>query len=296
MSGQKPQQEDEDFPFTEEELRRVPTSASPFTEHFAPPPRYPGTETHEMKNLPFLDSGATRAPERTGRPAAAREEAFNFQFFAPKKNMRGYLITLVIILILIIAALAALAGVLGHQLHAAEHESHNTTLTATMTEQLQVTTVHPTTLLTLTRSFTSSTLVLTQTETQTATQTAFTASSPTLDTTPHATCSAVSVPNGGFDVKIWSNYINSEEEVLALAVALDRQCGGQIDITGWNATQINQTWAEANEGLWMSNNIFTFQLTEVVLSQSLQSIPQAIIDTGGPSNTPDCGESHLAGT
>ncbi|PMD34904.1 hypothetical protein L207DRAFT_534180 [Hyaloscypha variabilis F] len=298
MTDPKLHQGEDDFPLTEEELRRVPTLASRFTEHFTPPPNYPSNEAHEMKNFPLPNSGASPTYNIHGTHTGAREEAFNFQFFAPKKNMRRYLIALIIILILIIIALAILSGLLSHQLSQAHHESHMTTLTVTMTEQLRFTAVQPTTFVTLTRSLSSSTLDLTQTETQTETQVAFASPSPTpspmLDTSPHATCSAVSRPSGGVDVSIWVNYIDSQEQVLALAVALDKQCDAQIDISGWTASASDQTWSEADGSLWVADTMLAFQLKEtaqfdLALSKSLRCVPQGIVEAGGPSDTPDCG-------
>jgi hypothetical protein len=301
MTDPKRYQDEDDFPLTEEELHRVPTWTSRFTEHFTAPPSYPSNETHEMKNLPFPASGATQAQTFPGRHTGPRDEAFNFQFFAPKKNMRRYLIALIIILLLIITVLAILSGVLSHQLSQAHHESHSTTLTVTMTEQLRFTTVQPTTFVTLTRSLSSSTLELTQTETQTETQVALPSPSPThsptplsiLDTSPHATCSAVSSPSGGFEVGIWVNYINSQEQVLALAVALDKKCGAQIDASGWRASATDLTWSEVGGRLWVADTMYAFQLTETsqfaLSRQSLQCVPQAILEAGGPYNTPNCG-------
>jgi len=290
MVSSNSEQEDE-FRLTEEQLSRVQHPSSRFTENFTPPPRYPGAESHEMKDLGFPASEAALPQSIPERTATAREAPFDFQFFAPKKNTRRYLVALVIILMLIITILATLSGILGHQLDEALHDSQNTTLTVTMTEQLRFTTLHPTTLVTLTRPLISSTLKLTQTEIQTEYLTASAAPSPTptLDTSPHATCSAVSAADGGFDVRIWSNYIDSQEAALALAVAIDKKCGGQINVTGWNATHTVETWTEGDSAVWVSDNVFEFQLKEVVLSQSLQCVPQAIVDAGGPPNTPDCG-------
>src|SRR5450756_998437 len=90
------QEEQGDFPFS-----GADTGASNrrITEYFIPPPNYPGTGSYEMDNLPPQAtgttsnreaSGVTGAPGASGASSAAREETFDFQFFAPKKNMRRY--------------------------------------------------------------------------------------------------------------------------------------------------------------------------------------------------------------
>jgi hypothetical protein len=129
MSDAKAHQEG-NLPFT-----GADTSNRRITEYYTPPPNYPSTGSYEMHNLPPQVPGATHNREAAGvprAPGAAQEEAFDFQFFAPQKNARRYLVVLVIILSLVIVGLAAVAGILGHKLNTVP-KPHNSTITTTLT-------------------------------------------------------------------------------------------------------------------------------------------------------------------
>jgi hypothetical protein len=289
-----------DLPFT-----GADTSNRRITEYFTPPPNYPGTGSYEMDNLPPQAPGATHNREAAGVPGApgapgpAQEEAFDFQFFAPQKNARRYLLVLVIILTLVIVGLAAVAGILGHKLNTVPKPHNNTiTITLTVTERPASTYIHSATLSTSTSTTVgfSATITLVKTisvpqsETATGAPPLRPTSSPTQDSVPHATCSALAFAGGGVNVSIWTNYITTNRNVLALETALDLRCQGQVDIVNWKTSAFDKTWMIRPHGTeWTSDEVFEFYVMEIELPKGLQCIKQGIIDAGGPSDTQDCG-------
>jgi hypothetical protein len=306
MSDQKHHQDEEDLSLTEAELGKMAASAqrlSGFSEYFAPPPNYPGQDSYEMNSFSPQATGAGRDQAAPGAPTTAQEETFNFQYFAPKRNPKRYFIALVTILILIIASLAALAGILSHKLNTMSKPQN---VTITMTERfsttatdIQLTTLSMTLtsviLLTTTEQLTF-TMTLKPTHTHTDLPVGKPTPAPTIDTAPHATCIAVDHTGGGADIRIWANYISSMPQVISLAVALDRRCAVQVDATGWTISPNDQTWPEPNGDEWMSDNAFEFVFAKVALPQGLQCIQQALVDAGGPSDTPNCTYQPVSGT
>jgi hypothetical protein len=298
MSDHKHHQDKEDLPLTEAELGKMAASTqrlSGFTEHFAPPPNYPGLGSYEMSSFSPQATGAGHSQGAARVPAAIQEETFNFPFYAPKRTLRRYFVALMAILILIIAGLAALAGILGHKLNTKPKPQN---IIITMTEQFSatITIIQSTTLsMTLTSVILSTTteqLTFMTTPQPTHTHTDLPVGkptpAPTIDTAPHATCIAVDHVGGGAGIRMWTNYISSMPQVLSLAVALDRRCAVQVDETGWTVSPNDQTWPEPNGDEWMSDNSFEFVFAKVALPQGLQCIQQALVDAGGPSDTPNC--------
>jgi hypothetical protein len=298
MSDAKAHQEG-GLPFT-----GADTSNRRITEYFAPPPNYPGTGSYEMDNLPPQAPEATHnreaagVPGAPGAPGAAQEEAFDFQFFAPQKNARRYLVVLVIILALIIVGLAAVAGILGLKLNTVP-KPHNstTTITLTVTERSASTYVHSATLSTLTSTTVGFSVTITSVKTISVPQSATATGtpplrptpSPTQDPVPHATCSAVAFAGGGCKVSIWTNYITTNRSVVNLETALDVGCQFQAEIVNWKTSALDMTWMIRRHGTeWTSNKVFEFNVIKIELPKGLQCIKQGIINAGGPSDTQDC--------
>jgi hypothetical protein len=314
--------EEEDLAPTNADLGTNPAPAHPvshFIEHFAPPPKYSGGESYDMESFQpratgisgatgnFGPSDAPRAvvgPGATGAPAAAPEEPFNFPFYAPRKSKKRYWIALFAILLLIIAGLTTLSGTLALKL-STQPKPQN--ITITKTEQLSTTVTslqHTTVNMTLTSfisvtttqqlSFTTTT-ILTTTLTPTrifATKTELPVGKPipkpTLDNSPHAICIASNHPGGGVDIRLWENYIMSQFQDLSLAAALDKRCGLNLPSTGWTITQSELWFPLPGNKEWVSTFEHTFVFANAALPDGLQCIQQAIIDAGGPADTPSC--------
>jgi len=83
-------------------------------------------------------------------------------------------------------------------------------------------------------------------------------------------------------VTLWTNYITDNGAALEAQESL--KCPG---LAGWSVTSVQTALTTPDGSTWFANQIYQFTL-EITHPQELICIKNAIIATGGPSNTVDC--------
>jgi hypothetical protein len=89
---------------------------------------------------------------------------------------------------------------------------------------------------------------------------------------------------------IWTNYIERSMQLGSpLAVTLAESCDMDVNALHGYVISTHEPFTGADGSEWIANHLFGFTYSSVAYPNGLQCIQQAIIHTGGPSDTPECG-------